>query len=183
MRTSSGSVRGTVPSPWHVGQTDTFFPVPWHRGHCTLNFMRPPVCEIWPVPLHCGHLPGASRTPCPLQLAQTSWREILRRITPPRIAVQKGTLTWYSRSVPGSGPPSSVAAPRPPPVKILEKISRKPPPLPEALRPPPRPPSNMSEKSNPPKSKWTPPAPADPAPCAPENPSKPPAPGCPPPRA
>ena len=47
---------------------------------------------------------------------------MFRRITPPRIAVQKGTLTWYSRSDPGSGP-SCTAPPRPP--KIPEKISRK----------------------------------------------------------
>ena len=68
MRTSSGSVFVTVPSPWQVGQVVRFLPVPWQRGHCTLNFMRPPVCVICPVPLHSGHLPGASRKPWPWQV-------------------------------------------------------------------------------------------------------------------
>ena len=45
------------------------------------------------------------------------------RMTPPRMAVQKGTLTWYSRSEPGSGP-SCTVAPRPP--NMPEKISLKP---------------------------------------------------------
>src|SRR5215469_2520851 len=167
--TSNGSVRSTVPSPWQVGQEEMFFPVPWQRGHCTLNFIRPPVCSIVPLPWHCGHVPVASTNPFPLHVAQVSRCAMLSFITPPRIAVQNGTLTWYSRSVPGSGP-SSAATPAPPRSKILEKISRKPPPpaeLAEVFLPRP-PPSNRSEKSNPPKSKCTPPAPAEPvAPCCP----------------
>ena len=47
-----------MPSPWQVGHVVRFLPVPWQRGHCTLNFMRPPVWVICPVPLHSGHLPG-----------------------------------------------------------------------------------------------------------------------------
>src|SRR5580704_6109070 len=154
IRISSGSVRSIVPSPWHTGQVEIFLPVPWQRGHVTLNFIRPPVCSIVPLPWHCGHCPGASMKPLPWQFPQTSRRVILSFITPPRIAVQNGTLTWYSRSLPGSGP-SSTGSPRPPPVKMLEKISLNPPPLPlppELLRPPERAPSNKSEKSNPPKS-------------------------------
>ena len=69
--------------------------------------------------------------PLPWQFPQTSRRAIFSFITPPRIAVQNGTLTWYSRSLPGSGP-SSAASPRPPPVKMLEKISRNPP-LPHSI--------------------------------------------------
>ena len=49
---------------------------------------------------------------------------MFNRMTPPRIAVQKGTLTWYSRSDPGSGP-SCAAPPRPP--NMPEKMSLKPP--------------------------------------------------------
>src|ERR1700739_1642725 len=56
MPASSGSVLVTVPSPWQVGHMVRFFPVPWQRGHCTLNFMRPPVWVIWPLPPHSGHL-------------------------------------------------------------------------------------------------------------------------------
>ena len=58
-----------MPSPWHTGHVEIFLPVPWQRGHCTLNFMRPPVCVIWPLPLHCGHLPGASSVPVPMAIA------------------------------------------------------------------------------------------------------------------
>src|SRR5207237_1947826 len=129
MRASIGSVRLTTPSPWHTGHDETFLPVPWHRGQVTLNFIRPPVCSIVPLPLHCGHTPGCSITPLPWQFAHTSWRVILSRMTPPRIAVQNGTLTWYSRSLPGSGPSCATAPPRPPP-NMLEKMSRKPPPPP-----------------------------------------------------
>src|SRR5450755_3959223 len=182
MRTSSGSDFATMSSPWHVGHVVRFFPVPWHRGHCTLNFMRPPVCVICPVPLHSGHFPGASSDPCPWQVAQVSCREIFSFITPPRIAVQNGTLTWYSRSLPGSGP-SFAGSPRPPPVTLFEKISRNPPPPAplELLRPPGRAPSKRSEKSKPPKSTFVPapgwrPPPGNPPP-------KPPSPGWPPPRA
>src|SRR4029079_818574 len=125
--TSSGWTRSTLPSPWHTGHVEIFFPVPWQRGHCTLNFMRPPVCSIVPLPLHCGHLPGASIYPCPRQLLHASRRVMFSCITPPRIAVQNGTLTSYSRSFPGSGP-SSACALLPPPLNIDPKMSRNPPP-------------------------------------------------------
>src|SRR5271155_5720716 len=156
IRISRGSVRSILPSPWHTGHVEVFLPVPWHRGHVTLNFIRPPDCSIVPLPWHCGHSPGASINPLPWQFPQTSRRAIFSFITPPRIAVQNGTLTWYSRSLPASGP-SSTASPRPPPLKMLEKISRNPPeevdpPVDFRPAPPPRPPSNRSEKSNPPKS-------------------------------
>ena len=49
---------------------------------------------------------GLSMKPWPWQVAQASRRAMLSFITPPRIAVQNGTLTWYSRSLPGSGPSS-----------------------------------------------------------------------------
>ena len=48
---------------------------------------------------------------------------MFRRITAPRMACQKPTLTWYSRSVPGSGCSSTAAPPRPP-LNMLEKMSR-----------------------------------------------------------
>ena len=141
---------------------EMFFPVPWHRGHCTLNFIRPPVCSMVPLPWHCGQVPGASTNPDPWHVPQVSRRAMFRLHHAPRIAVQNGTLTWYSRSEPGSGASCAAAPPR---SNMLEKMSRNPPPPPaEELFFPRPPPSNRSEKSNPPKSKWTPPAPAEPGP-------------------
>ena len=37
-------------------------------------------------------------------VGHVSWRLIWMRAWPPRIAVQKSTVAWYSRSVPGCGP-------------------------------------------------------------------------------
>ncbi len=78
---------------------------------------------------------------------------MLSFITVPLIACQKPTFTWYSRSLPGSGRAAASARPPPPP-KMLEKMSRNPPPLP-ALRPAAPAPSEKSLKSKPPKSKGT----------------------------
>src|SRR3954468_4938152 len=150
-RTSRGSVRSTAPSPWHTGHGGCTLPVPPQRGQATLNFIPPPDCVIWPLPWHCGHVVGVPTTPLPWQLVQVSSRVMFRRITAPRIASQKPTYTWYSRSVPRSGPTSVAAPPRPPP-KMLEKISRKPPPPPDRPPAPPR-----SEKSKPLKSNPCPP--------------------------
>src|SRR5205085_11284179 len=83
IRTSRGSVLVTTPSPRQLGQLERFFPVPWQRGHCTLNFIRPPVCVICPLPPHSGHFPGDSMAPSPWHCGQTSWRVIFNRITPP----------------------------------------------------------------------------------------------------
>ena len=110
MRNSSGSVRESTPAPLQVGQARCTFPAPPQRGHWMLNFMRPPICVTWPVPWHSGHSTGPPVVPRPLQVGQASWRWISRRVMPPRTAVQKSTLTRYSRSVPGCGPREGYAA-------------------------------------------------------------------------
>src|SRR5579859_1315651 len=162
IRMVNGSLRVTTPSPLQTLQTVRAWPEPPQRGQVTLNFMRPLVCVTCPLPPHSGHGPGLSRYPRPAQLAQTSWRLMVSRNSAPRIACQKPTLTWYSRSEPGCGPalkPSSLA-PRPPP-KMLLKMSRKPPLLVLVRLPAPPVPAPLlkSEKSKPLKSKGTPCAP------------------------
>src|SRR5262249_41128817 len=129
---------------------------------------------ISPVPLHSGQVVGFPTIPLPLHVEQTSCRVTLNRKTVPLIACQNATVTWYSRSLPGSGPCGS----RAPPLKIEEKISRKPP---DRFCPPA--PLVKSEKSKPLKSNGT----SCVRPCAPAppgNPPNPPAPKpAPPPRA
>jgi hypothetical protein len=50
----------TTPSPWQVGQAFEMRPVPPQRGQGMLNFMRPPICVTWPVPLHSGQVRGCA---------------------------------------------------------------------------------------------------------------------------
>ena len=88
-----------------------------------LNFMRPPICVTWPVPPHSGHGEGPPVWAWPWQVGQVSWRWTCMRAWPPRMAVQKSTVAWYSRSVPGCGPrgwPGCWA-----PEKMPEKMSLK----------------------------------------------------------
>ena len=59
MRNSTVSVRVTVPSPWQVAQAFEMRPVPLQLGQVMLNFIRPPICVTWPVPLHSGHCRAA----------------------------------------------------------------------------------------------------------------------------
>ena len=112
MRNSTGSVRLTTPSPLQVAQSLAVRPVPLQRGQGMLNFIRPPICVTWPVPLHSGHC-ICPPVACPWQVGQLSWRFTWRRACPPRIAVQKSTVAWYSRSVPGCGPRGLLGVLRP----------------------------------------------------------------------
>ena len=132
MRKSTVSVRLTTPSPWQVAQSLLMRPVPLQRGQGMLNFMRPPICVTWPVPWHSGHCVGPPVEACPWQVGHTSWRLIWMRVWPPRIAVQKSTVAWYSRSVPGCGPRGrwGCCAPE----KMPEKMSLK---LPQDCEPAP----------------------------------------------
>ena len=96
-----------------------------------LNFIRPPICVTWPVPLHSGHCIGPPVCACPWQVGQVSWRFTWMRAWPPRMAVQKSTVAWYSRSVPGCGPRGRCGCCAP--VKMPEKMSLK---LPHDADPP-----------------------------------------------
>ena len=78
-------------------------PVPPQRGQAILNFMRPPIWVTCPVPWHSGQVPPPPEG-FPLQVGQISCRTTCSLATPPRIAVQKSTVIWYSRSVPACGP-------------------------------------------------------------------------------
>src|SRR5258708_19720085 len=118
MRISSGALRSTLPSPWQTGQVEIFLPVPWQRGQVTLNFIRPPVCSIVPLPWHCGHCPGTSIYPLPSQFPQTSRRAIFSFITPPRIPVPNAPFTSHSTPLPVPLP-SPPPPPLPPPLTIL----------------------------------------------------------------
>src|ERR1700722_18344664 len=104
IRKSSGSRFTTTPSPSQVGHSFCTLPVPLHRGHWMLNFIRPPICVTCPDPWHSGHSMLPPVVDLPLHVGHVSCRWISSRATPPRTAVQKSTLTWYSRSVPGLGP-------------------------------------------------------------------------------
>jgi len=46
--------------PWQDRAGGNVLSGPVTAREATLNFMRPPVCSIVPLPLHCGHTPGAS---------------------------------------------------------------------------------------------------------------------------
>ena len=98
-------------------------PVPLQRGQGMLNFIRPPICVTWPVPLHSGHCIGPPVCAWPWQVGQVSWRCTWMRAWPPRIAVQKSTVAWYSRSVPGCGPRGRCGCCAP--EKMPEKMSLK----------------------------------------------------------
>src|SRR5205807_4396450 len=147
---SAISLHDALPISRQTGHLSCALPVPWQSGHSRLNFIRPPVWVTCPLPPQRGQAPDFPTNPFPLQLEQLSWRAISSRITVPRMASQKLTLTWYSRSEPGSGSLPAASAPRFP--KMLEKMSCKPPPPPVRLAPPPVKPL----KSNPPKSKGAP---------------------------
>ena len=56
IRNSSGSVRYTTPSPWHVAHAFCALPLPPQCGHWMLNFIRPPICVTCPVPWHSGQV-------------------------------------------------------------------------------------------------------------------------------
>src|SRR3954452_13381123 len=91
IRNSSCSFFVTTPSPSQVGHVFCTLPLPPQRGHWMLNFIRPPICVTWPEPRHSGHSVLPPVVDLPLQVGQTSWRWISRRVTPPRTAVQKST--------------------------------------------------------------------------------------------
>src|SRR5260370_129839 len=136
MRTSTVSVRGTRPSPWHVGHTFLRRPLPSQRGHVRLNFIAPAICVTVPLPSHSGQtvvpLPAL---PLPPQVSQTSCRATLSLIWAPRIASQNPMLSPYSRSLPFSGARVCSCA-RPPPKNWLKISRHPPPPKPPAASPP-----------------------------------------------
>jgi len=115
MRTSSGSVAANCALAMAGGQVEIFLPVPWQCGQATLNFMRPPVCVIWPVPLHSEHFPGASM----LTLSVASAANVLaRNIEPHHAAANRRPernvyLVFQVGACFGAG--LGAAPPRPPP--------------------------------------------------------------------
>src|ERR1700679_1674116 len=74
MLNCSGSLRVTTPAPSHVGQAFCTLPLPPHRGHWMLNFIRPPICVTCPLPWHSGHSMLPPSPAFPLHVGHCSCR-------------------------------------------------------------------------------------------------------------
>ena len=153
MRTFSDSLRSTRPSPWQTGQTVRFLPLPPQRGQVTLNFMLPLFCVICPFAVALRTFAGLFDEALAVAIAAD--------LEPRDVELQLGALDRLPEADVhlvfqiGAGLADAASASTPPPrPKMLEKMSRNPPPVP-ARRPAAPAPSAKSLKSKPLKSKGT----------------------------